>query len=343
MRFSFLFFSQMLSQDNSNPYQLLTDLTKFGDENGFEAVWLPERHFSPVGGSYANPAVIAASLAVQTQNIRLRSGSVVLPLHHPADVVEQWSIVDNLSSGRVDLGVASGWDVDDFVLCPETYENLRQTWLDRIGTVKSLWRGDKSTFANGKGDAVDITVYPRPVQKELNLWLAVSRKTESFKLAGEMGANVLTMLSGINLAQLAKKIEVYRKAREAAGYDPSTGVVSLMMHTYVHKDMASVDKVVRTHFMQYIKGTLSSHLKGGAVGSDKKLSPRDIEKMAEYSYHRYVKTGTLFGDVQQAGIMVEKTTAVGVDEIACMMDFGPDSTEIADSLYYLNQLKNQYR
>jgi hypothetical protein len=60
-------------------------------------VWLPERHFHPLGGAYPNPALAAAALAVRTRRIRLRAGSVVLPLQDPVTIAEDWSFVDNLS------------------------------------------------------------------------------------------------------------------------------------------------------------------------------------------------------------------------------------------------------
>src|SRR6266705_1883597 len=67
--------------------------------------------------------------------------SVVLPLHNPIRVAEEWSGVDNLSNGRVGLSFASGWHARDFVLRPENYKNRRELMANGIETVKALWRG----------------------------------------------------------------------------------------------------------------------------------------------------------------------------------------------------------
>ena len=79
-------------------------------------MWVPERHFHPLGGLFPNPAVVAAAVAARTTRIAVRAGSVVLPLHHVARVAEEWAAVDALSNGRVGISLASGWNRADFVL-----------------------------------------------------------------------------------------------------------------------------------------------------------------------------------------------------------------------------------
>jgi len=98
IEFSVIFFSDV-DQALASKYQLVFDVSAFADKNGFAAVWLPERHFHPFGGIYPNPAILASALAVRTEKLRIRSGSVVLPLHHPVEVVEAWSMVGSSCSG----------------------------------------------------------------------------------------------------------------------------------------------------------------------------------------------------------------------------------------------------
>src|SRR5690606_38951972 len=82
----------------SEGYRLLLEGARFADANGFEAVWTPERHFHAFGGHYPNPSVASAALATVTANVAIRAGSVVLPLHSPVRVAEEWAVVDNLSN-----------------------------------------------------------------------------------------------------------------------------------------------------------------------------------------------------------------------------------------------------
>ena len=334
MDFSFIFFSDS-NQSAENKYQLVFDIVAFADEHEFTAVWLPERHFHPFGGIYPNPSILAAAIAIQTKHIRLRSGSVVLPLHHPAEVVEAWSMVDNLSNGRVDLGFASGWNPNDFVTTPDTYQNRKQVWHDRIPMVQKLWRGESISFLNGNGKETAVQIYPKPIQKTLNIWLVVTKSDESFHYAGTQGYHILTMLQGIDLDELGKKIQIYRSARLANGFSPLEGKVTLMLHTLVHEDLARVESAVREPFTQYIKSALSGHIEG----MKDRPSEQEINKIVDYSYQRYFSTGALFGSVEDAMKVVEKAISVGVNEIACLMDFGIDSALVKESLPYLHRLK----
>ena len=107
-------------------YRLLLESARFADRNGFEAVWTPERHFHAFGGSYPNPSVVGAAVAAITERIHVRAGSVVLPLHSPIRVAEEWAIVDNLTNGRTGISFAAGWQPNDFVLNPTAYANARE-------------------------------------------------------------------------------------------------------------------------------------------------------------------------------------------------------------------------
>ena len=103
----------------TNKYQLLLEGARFADQNGFTAVWTPERHFNAFGGPYPNPSVTGAAVAAITRNVSIRAGSCVLPLHHPARVAEEWAVIDNISNGRAAIAFASGWMPEDFLLRPE--------------------------------------------------------------------------------------------------------------------------------------------------------------------------------------------------------------------------------
>ena len=102
-----------------NKYHLLLNGSRFADDNGFCAIWTPERHFHAFGGAYPNPSVTGAAVAGCTRNLEIRAGSCVLPLHHPARVAEEWSVIDNISNGRTGLAFAAGWMPEDFLLRPE--------------------------------------------------------------------------------------------------------------------------------------------------------------------------------------------------------------------------------
>lgn len=342
--FSFLFFSDVRHDINSaEKYALMRDLTLFADREGFTAVYIPERHFHEFGAIYTNPAIIAANLIPQTSRVRFRTAGISLPLHHPAEIVEWWAMNDILSSGRVDLGFGSGWNKADFILAPNNYHNRRAVCSEYINLVRRLWRGETLSFAGADGEPTPITVYPRPLQKELNVWLLVTSNDEGFIHAGKQGYNIFTMLYGNNLDVMSKKFALYRKAREQAGFDPDTGIITLMLHTLLLENQQAVHDAVHIPFKEYIKSALNAHVK--AAFDEKggtELTQAEKDKMLDYAYQRYFKTGALFGSVADGREMVEQVRAAGVNDIACLVDFGVDYTIVHRSLHYLKQLVAEY-
>jgi natural product biosynthesis luciferase-like monooxygenase protein len=209
----------------------LMEGARFADENGFEAVWTPERHFHAFGGLYPNPSVTSAALAGITKRVKIRAGSVVLPLHHPVRVAEEWAFVDRLSGGRTGISFAAGWHQRDFILAPENYAQAKDAMFREIETVRKLWRGEAVSYPDGKGTPAEIRILPRPSQAELPVWVTAAGNVETFRMAGERGFNLLTHLLGQSLDQLSEKIAAYRSALEASGRDPASGRITLMLHT----------------------------------------------------------------------------------------------------------------
>ncbi|HET9933195.1 MAG TPA: MupA/Atu3671 family FMN-dependent luciferase-like monooxygenase, partial [Polyangiaceae bacterium] len=202
--------------EHGGRYDFFLELVKRADTAGFSSVWIPERHFHAFGGNYPNPVLLAAAAAVSTKRIAIRSGSVVLPLQNPVRVAEEWAVVDNLSNGRVALAVASGWHKNDFVLAPENYAERGRVMLEGIDLVRHLWRGGSTRLPNGRGETTEVKTLPRPIQKELPIWLTAAGNTETFRTAGERGFNLLTHLLGQDIPTLKEKIAVYREARRKA-------------------------------------------------------------------------------------------------------------------------------
>src|SRR5690606_23303152 len=105
--FSLFYFASDEGGQGADKYRVLIEGAKYADENGFAAVWTPERHFHAFGGLFPNPSVASAALSTITKNVKLRAGSCVSPLHHPARIAEEWALVDNLSDGRVGISFAA--------------------------------------------------------------------------------------------------------------------------------------------------------------------------------------------------------------------------------------------
>jgi natural product biosynthesis luciferase-like monooxygenase protein len=343
MDFSLFFFSEDGSESKRNKYELLIESAKFADEHGFIGVWTPERHFHAFGGPYPNPSIIAAALAMITCKIELRAGSVVLPLHNPLRVVEEWAVVDNLSEGRVSISFASGWHLDDFVLAPDKYANRKESVYRDIQLVKKLWAGEALPCRGVNGQEVSVVTYPRPLSAHLPVWVTSAGNAETFRMSGEIGANILTGLTGQQVSDLAGKIKLYREALARNGYDPSAGKVALMLHTLVGDRDSEVREKVRQPMYDYLRVNLGLHEKMAQrrqvnIGSDS-FSADDEDTLLSFAFDRYWKGGALFGTPETCLQMVSRLKEIGVTEIACLVDFGLDNETVLEGLTRLDKLR----
>ena len=334
--FSLLFFASRPAPAETDKFDLFHRSTRFADERGFQAVWIPERHFHAFGGIFPNPSLAGAVLAGTTRRIRIRAGSVVMPLHHPIRVAEEWAVVDNLSGGRVDVSFAIGWNPNDFALSPEHYADRQAITYAGITSVRRMWRGEPFETVNGAGEPVAVTIHPLPLQPDLNVWLTCSGGADRFAEAGAMGFNVLTALLFQTVGDLAEKIAAYRAARARHGH-AGPGHVTLMLHTFVGTDERAVKESVRGPFKEYLAS--SADLWQAGEGRLKDLPPRKRADMLEYGFERYYQKTALMGTPDSCLRMVQTVAAAGVDEIACLIDFGLPTSVIVEGLETLDELR----
>ncbi|MFD6530894.1 MupA/Atu3671 family FMN-dependent luciferase-like monooxygenase [Streptomyces sp. NPDC060184] len=335
---SLIYFANRVVGDAEAEYATLEKVAQFADANDFSAIWLPERHFHPFGGAYPNPAVMAGVLARCTGRVRLRAGSVVAPLHDPLEIVENWAMVDNLSSGRVDLALASGWVANDFVLAPGRYAERRELTFDAVDVVRGVWAGKEIERVNGEGARTAVRTYPRPVQPELNVWVTAAGHSTTFERAGAAGLNVLSALLFQNVTTLKENIRTYRTAREEAGYDPQGGTVTVMAHTLVGADDQRVREVIREPFEDYLRSSFELWRQQWP-----ETAAADEDAVIAMAFERYFRTASLFGSVDKCTAFARRLADCGVDEIACLVDFGVDSVQLLEGLPHLKKVADAVR
>jgi natural product biosynthesis luciferase-like monooxygenase protein len=334
--FSIFFFSADGNAEENQRYRLLLESARFADANGFTAVWTPERHFQAFGGLYPNPSVLSAALAMITQHVQIRAGSLVLPLHSPVRVAEDWALVDNLSHGRVGISFATGWHEHDYVIAPANFEDRRELMFQNISLVRRLWAGEDVEIAGVGGKKVAVRTLPRPVQKELPFWVTVA-STRTWQRAGEVGANVLTAFS-TSLEELRQNIAGYRKARMENGHDPRTGIVSLMLHTYVGTDLDQVRETVKEPMKAYLQ-TYINQFRPMAGESVVDPSSPEMKSLIDAVFDHYFEQSSLLGTPDKCADVIEKVTAAGVNDLACLLDFGLNHETTMEGLRHLAELR----
>lgn len=346
IRFGISFFGHYASGYDAQKYRLLFEAARYADAGGFSSLWLPERHFHAFGGLSPNPSVLSAALARETSHIQLRAGSVVLPLHHPVRVAEEWSMVDNLSQGRVGIACASGWHPNDFVFAPEAFGSHRELMFQRIEQIQALWRGEPLRVRDGSSREIEVKLFPMPRQPELPIWITIVGNPDTYRRAGEIGAGILTNLMGQTVEALECNLALYRQALVEHGHGVERSRVSVLLHTFVCEDAAEARAVARAPFIHYLRssvGLFQNMVDSLGLQADvSTLSEDDRDYLLSVAYERYVEHSALIGSPATCRALVERLQAIGVDEIGCFIDFGVDPDTVLGRLDQLALLKQSF-
>lgn len=339
---SLFFFSADSSERQDQKYRMLLDSARFADDHGFTAVWTPERHFQRFGGLYGSPSVTGAALAVITTRISIRAGSVVLPLQNPLRIAEEWAMIDNLSNGRAAIAAASGWHVNDFVLAPDTYQKRYDDMYEKIALIQRLWRGEKASLTNGAGVKTEVGILPAPIQKELPIWVT-GQSDDTFLNAGRLGFNILTANFALrhDLGEFVRKVKIYRDAIQA--HHGRRGHVTLMAHTFVGEDHNAIRTIAQPAIAGYLKVNIEMQ-KDHSIGSGEergfsRLNERETEIMIAAQVKNDLQSPLSFiGTPDHCAEQAERLSENGVDEIACLIDFGIGIEDVMASLRRLSIL-----
>ena len=144
-------------------YAETLDQAAYAEDLGFSSVWLSEHHFSEEGYLPSLSAVLGA-LAMRTSRVRLGTAVLLAPLHHPLRLAEDLAVVDQLSGGRLDVGIAPGYKPDEFAVLgvPKGERGARTD--ETIEILKLAWSGERFSFAGKHFTFDDVIVAPPPVQ-----------------------------------------------------------------------------------------------------------------------------------------------------------------------------------
>jgi amino acid adenylation domain-containing protein/natural product biosynthesis luciferase-like monooxygenase protein len=323
----------------ADKYALLKDAAQFADARGFSSIWIPERHFASFGGSFPSPAIAAATVAAVTKRIAIRAGSVVLPLHDPVRIAEEWAMLDHLSGGRIGVSFASGWHPGDFVFAPERFAQRSDAMLEGIRDIRALWSGQRIRRRDGAGRDIDVELRPAPLQKELPLWVTAAGNPATFEMAGRLGASVLTHLLGQGLDDLRRSIARYREAYRASGH-PGEGKVTLLIHTFLGADHDATIEKARPALRRYLE---SAAALTRTSRSGQQATEQEQALLLDEATERYLSKGGLFGSIERARPLALQLHEVGVDELGCLIDFGIDRDDVMAGLEPLDKLRHEIR
>jgi alkanesulfonate monooxygenase SsuD/methylene tetrahydromethanopterin reductase-like flavin-dependent oxidoreductase (luciferase family) len=261
-----------------------------GDALGYSHARTVEHYFRRYGGYSPNPLVFLAAAAQRTKKMRLVTGAVVPAFNNPLKLAGEIAMLDAISGGRLDIGLARAFlphEFRTFGISPDESiarfrEGLEQIEL-LLTTAPASHHGQFHSFDN-------VTSLPRPTQKPRpKFYIASTRTADSFEFAGRHGYSLMS----IPIGPLGPLIAAYRKAWREAGH-PGDGEVMVAFHMFCHEDPKRAREVPRRAFDMYFEALWESAgewAQGSAKSKDYEGYDKSIGRMKGFSLEGQIETG----------------------------------------------------
>jgi alkanesulfonate monooxygenase SsuD/methylene tetrahydromethanopterin reductase-like flavin-dependent oxidoreductase (luciferase family) len=192
------------------------------DALGFDSVWLTEHHFSR-HGIVSDSLTVLGHLAARTGHARLGTAVSVLPLHHPLRFAEAAATVDQLSGGRLDLGIGRGYQPGEFRGFGVDIGEKHARFAEAVDVLKLVWSTDEPVSYSGTYFSfTDAAPQPRPLQRpHPPVWVATDSPEGLATCAAEDWGVLLPQ--GTSLTVTAGQMKRYAEALAGAGHEPERG------------------------------------------------------------------------------------------------------------------------
>ena len=169
---------------------------------------------------WPEPLLTLAAIAGATRRIRLATAVLIAPLRPALLLAKSLATLDVLSGGRVDLGVGTGWQKEEFAASGVPFETRAARMDDVLRACRVLWRDAPASFQSPTVSFDDLWCIPRPVQPGgVPIWFGVPPTPRNVARVVEMGVGWVPV--GTDLDALASGARVLRDAFAAAGRDPA--------------------------------------------------------------------------------------------------------------------------
>ena len=175
----------------SGSFDEVCERVQLAEAVGFDGAFFGEHH----GGTrirYAFKLPFIAALAARTQRIKLGTSILLLPLYHPVHVAEDAAIIDNISNGRMILGLGLGYQPQDFRAFGIPFSNRVTLFEEGIEIIRRAWTEETFSFVGRRFSLHNVSITPRPVQQpHPPIWLAAWTE-EGVKRAARIGDAYVT-------------------------------------------------------------------------------------------------------------------------------------------------------
>ena len=211
---------------------------QLAEQAGFDACFFGEHH-QDKDGFLPSPLIVATAVACHTQTLRVGTSVILLPLHHPVKVAEDVVTLDQVSKGRVILGVGLGYQPADFRAFNVPIRERVSRLEESMEIIRRCWAGEPFSFRGRHFDLEDVRVSPRPYQQPAPPLLIGASNPPGARRAGRLADGFVSTPS-TGLEATVELIDTYREAASETGRDSQ---VVLMRDAWVASSREEAERV----------------------------------------------------------------------------------------------------
>ena len=213
-------------QDDARAMSELIERIVHADKVGLDVFGLGEHHREEFLDSAAHNILSAA--AAKTQNIRLTSAVAVISAMDPVRLFQNYATLDLISNGRAEIVAGRGSFTEAFPLFGLDFNDYDDLYAEKLDLLLRIRDENKITWSGKfRPPLENQTVYPRPLQEKLPVWVGVGGTPASFVRAGTLGLPLMVAVIGGETHRFRPLIDLYYEAAEKAGYDKTSLKVGL--------------------------------------------------------------------------------------------------------------------
>jgi len=289
---------------------------------GLNSAWIGEHHFNLLGVNPC-PNILLAKLAGATKRIRLAPAVVLLPVHHPLHVAEEWATLDLLSDGRVDFAAGRGYDRLEYEPFGADFQNSAEIFAEGLEILWRAWTEKGKWSHKGKHYQFEnIEVRPRPHQDPLRPYVACFSRM-SMELAAKNDWNIIfaPFAAAMVYGSLAQGVDAYRQEALRFGKTPRRAMCSYFCHI---ADNKAEEDYGREALIRYFKDALIA-----AFPSDAKTVPPTLKYFLEIveilkgmKAESLTSKSILTGSPQKIIDELKQVEKAGISEVILYFNYG---------------------
>lgn len=291
----------------------------YADAHGWRNVWLAEHHGTTYGGMLNAPEVLGAWLAAQTSDIRIGPGIAVLPLHDPRHLAERYALFDQLSNGRLDMGIGHGFLSGEFELFGISLQDNRARFLEAHKVLLQAWQQETFSHSGNYFHYEDAASYPRCYRRMPPVWMAASNTRQSFELAGRHGHHLMVNPYTRTEDEIREGLSYYFAALDEAGAPRDQVRITAMLHLYCGRIDHVVEEALNVYIHSMAEAAAQSSKRNGAVESQKHFS--------SIRFSSVYPDKVLFGTPAELQQQIDRWRGIGITDFCLMSQFGNLSWE----------------